>query len=1319
MEAVRKYSLTLCLVLMPLGTRAQTIGVAPPGSKIRPTDHAPKGSTALLSGAHNEFVSFELIVENNFTRAMTGVDVTVGSPTERNSSISIPTSNIWVYREAYINVQAASYPNGFPGGVGYWPDILVPKNDEFTGKLRCAFYSMRDTDNSNTGACNSACSSSCAAATIPPGQSRVFFIDILIPRSADANVPAGTYYGDVRVNCNECVIGTPGGGSVTYPAPLIANIVLQVRPFDLPSTSSLPNFYQLHSQEIAVAEGLSGDGWGNDNTNPSNVSFHVTRYAKMLLDHRLTPDWIHNMEDGANPDWDTNPNNPFDLTYAPFITGSDSFRLKGATMTTVPYHWTPLASIFAQGGAGGADARFKSQIGMWWNHFTSKGWSTSKTLINICDEPQTDWYSHNRNCVEPALFYTNGQVSKWGWQTAARLAQLAHAAQPAFKTLITTDLYQAQTCDPSSYATDFNILTPVHATLWPPNGAANHAACPPNNPQADWSDTNWDPGGAFNPNWTKTKTYTYGGGYRGNNRPDYAGTVWWYHTCNETGCGSDSESIHWYPSLAVDVPNPILHRIMQWYTYRLGINGEMYWSVTWNLPSSWRSVRDTNLGSENGDGILIYPGLTANIGVANGSGGRADDIPLASVRLKQLRNGMQDYEYLNYVSSLLHDSGAWANSKIDQLINDGNSPPSVLSAANATLTQLDIVRDEIGSKIERLVQPSTADFSLSISLSPASVAAGTNATVNVSTVLLSGSPQNITIDLVHDLFNYDACDGGHGNSINITAGQSGTLTYYTNANCRGSTGTISASGTYPDGRTHVASANLTVTASSPMFSLNAQSDAVRVPFAAIASGLGEGTLDNVSLSSVGGFSSQVALSAAVSPSGPAINFSTSTLTPSSPNSSMTVSAGAAPAGQYTVTLTGTASGTTTSNVVSYLVPYSDAAWTRQFGTTRDDFAAGVASDSAGNVLVVGSSKGDLGDYNQGFGDVVLAKYSGAGSQLWLTSIGTIADETATAVTTDSAGSAYVTGRTTGPLFDNYAGGLHDGFIVVYNAAGVELWSNTFGSVDDDRPAAIAVDGAGNIYVAGTSYRPGDPGVDPVRFWPSSGFIYKFNEWFDFQWKVQIGANGTSLEGLVVDSSGNAYVCGTTSETLGSASLGGKDTFLAKYTPAGTTTWIKQIGSSSDDTCAGVAINNAGNLAVAGSTTGSFGYTNAGGWDGWIGVYDGGTGSVSWLRQIGTTTDEFVNGVAFDAAGNVYIAGSNTSGLYSHFQGGDHDVFLAKYSATGTRQWIKNIGSAGDDTTSGVVASGTAVYLVGSTTGVLQGGTYTPGLRDIFLSSIAQ
>ena len=111
--------------------------------------------------------------------------------------------------------------------------------------------------------------------------------------------------------------------------------------------------------------------------------------------------------------------------------------------------------------------------------------------------------------------------------------------------------------------------------------------------------------------------------------------------------------------------------------------------------------------------------------------------------------------------------------------------------------------------------------------------------------------------------------------------------------------------------------------------------------------------------------------------------------------------------------------------------------------------------------------------------------------------------------------------------------------------------------------------------------------------------------------------------------------------------------------AQTLDWTRQLGTSRDDVSQGVSADGLGNVYISGFTSGSLGGTNAGSFDAFLAKYNA-SGTLAWTRQLGTSGDDRSWGVSADGLGSVYIAGETNGNL-----GGDHigsnDAYVAKFS----------------------------------------------------------
>jgi hypothetical protein len=120
--------------------------------------------------------------------------------------------------------------------------------------------------------------------------------------------------------------------------------------------------------------------------------------------------------------------------------------------------------------------------------------------------------------------------------------------------------------------------------------------------------------------------------------------LWLYQTCGSHACGGvlpENFPGHGWPSYMVDVP-ATKARALEWVSFQEGATGELYYEVAQKLTSAWT---DQYSYGGNGDGTLFYPGTVSVIGGTQG-------VPLPSMRLKLIRLGMQDYEWLKRVKDL-------------------------------------------------------------------------------------------------------------------------------------------------------------------------------------------------------------------------------------------------------------------------------------------------------------------------------------------------------------------------------------------------------------------------------------------------------------------------------------------------------------------------------------------------------------------------------------------------------------------------------------------------------------------------------------------
>jgi hypothetical protein len=288
------------------------------------------------------------------------------------------------------------------------------------------------------------------------------------------------------------------------------------------------------------------------------------------------------------------------------------------------------------------------------------------------------------------------------------------------------------------------------------------------------------------------------------------------------------------------------------------------------------------------------------------------------------------------------------------------------------------------------------------------------------------------------------------------------------------------------------------------------------------------------------------------------------------------------------------------------------------GGSGNDGAGGIALDSAGNAYISGSTtstdfptKNPFQSANGGGEDAFVAKINASGSALiYSTYLGGGGDDFADGIAIDSAGSAYIAGQTnstdfptSNPLQPTYAGGNFDAFIAKLNSSGSALVYSTYLGGDDEEFAyAIAVDSAGSSYITGSTGSNNFPitvgafqticGGGNCATWAMDAFIAKLNPTGSaLVYSTFLGGSEFD-EGndIAVDSTGCAYVVGSASSndfpTLNSLQRkhAKYDAFVAKLNPTGSAlVYSTFLGGNKSDNGYGVAIDGAGNAYVTGDT----------------------------------------------------------------------------------------------------------------------------------------
>ena len=389
------------------------------------------------------------------------------------------------------------------------------------------------------------------------------------------------------------------------------------------------------------------------------------------------------------------------------------------------------------------------------------------------------------------------------------------------------------------------------------------------------------------------------------------------------------------------------------------------------------------------------------------------------------------------------------------------------------------------------------------------------------------------------------------------------------------------------------------------------------------------------------------------------------------------------------------------------------------GTAEDDGYA-IAINGSGEAYVTGQTKSTdfptvtgaySTSYKAGF-DVFVTKVAANGSSLvYSTYIGGLGDDSGTAISLDGSGNAYVVGGTASTDFPTTAGVVQtshgtglDAFVLELASNGGSLTFSTYlGGNGDDVANGVAVDTTG-VYVVGftastnfhTTLSPYQNGLNGT----SNGFVTKLNtSGTTYAYSTYFGAGtGDVATGVAVDSSGNAFVVGSTPTSTFPTTLGAfqttcgtgsncngalSDAFVTKFNPTGTSLLYSTfLGGEMSDQGLAIALDSTGDAYVTGLTqshafpvrpiSGAIQGTFGGGiQDAFVTELNPtGTGLV-YSTYLGGSADDAGNSIAVDGSKNAYVTGQTNSTNFpkasatQNALGGQRDAFVTEVNAAGS------------------------------------------------------
>jgi hypothetical protein len=425
------------------------------------------------------------------------------------------------------------------------------------------------------------------------------------------------------------------------------------------------------------------------------------------------------------------------------------------------------------------------------------------------------------------------------------------------------------------------------------------------------------------------------------------------------------------------------------------------------------------------------------------------------------------------------------------------------------------------------------------------------------------------------------------------------------------------------------------------------------------------------------------------------------------------------------------------------------------GGSGGDEAHGIAVDSSGNACVTGQTAsadfptaGPLqASYGGGTYDVFVAKLNAAGSALvYSTYLGGSNYDYGHGIAVDSSGDAYITGETAStnfptvnPLQATNDAAQGTGFVAELNAAGSALVYSTYlGGTGSDSGNAIAIDPAGDAYVAGSTSSSDFPIANPIQSTYAGGtcgaapntyacpdvFVTKLNPAGSaLVYSTYLGGTASdSGSAIAIDPAGDAYVTGQTFSTdfptanpFQATNKTAEGTgFVAELNAAGSAlVYSTYLGGSSVDDGTGIAADSSGNAYVTGETTSTDFPVTAGALktvltpnalNAFVTKLNPAGSALVYSTFLGGSVSDWGGGIVVDSSGTAYVAGTAqspdfpTANPVQATLRGASNAFIARLNAAGSALLYSTyLGGSGSDEGLGIAidSSGNA-YVTGYT-----------------------
>lgn len=520
------------------------------------------------------------------------------------------------------------------------PDVLIPAVDPYWGQTTNAW-----------------------PFTVASNQNQSAWIDVLIPQGA----PAGYYSGSVTVQT-----GCPGSCTTVANLPIVIGVWQWPTSAGgyMPSTSTLKvisNQSNWGTEALCTqmyAPGSSSTGGCGAYPGGGGDAWTADGYIKadaerLMIDHRYTGS---SKLGGPGGTVDSGSFSAWEALTAALLNGTCNLHNGAGTICPVlpgakATMWQMAPSCGTQSGCiSGQQAVWQN----WKNEWNTKGYAATLWYY-LKDEPQ--------DCL-------------WaGWGTS-----LHGYINPGIANMVTTDYNRVNSC---SGQNSVDLLVTGTTQLDPESGEQNLS-----------NYTTWVAASA-----------------------DGIPRLWFnYHACGDSGTCTNMYQGPWpsgnsymtYPNLNVDNV-PVANRAMEWTTFLHGQVGELYYNLDFcDYPGYYSQCVPTGVSWDPwsglyysggwGDGTVVYTGSTASGSVNYMGSGVTIPLILPSLRLKLIRDGVQDYEYLNILKN--NGQGSIANAALASwMTNTYTYNVNPTTPAYGFSSDLTDARNMLGNAMHQLTHP--------------------------------------------------------------------------------------------------------------------------------------------------------------------------------------------------------------------------------------------------------------------------------------------------------------------------------------------------------------------------------------------------------------------------------------------------------------------------------------------------------------------------------------------------------------------------------------------------------------------------------------